>query len=218
MDKTDLAVYFVAGTQDMLCSSVKPSNQLLLCLESALMAGITCFQLREKGHHSLKNADEVSQLAKDCQQLCQRYHVPFFINDNVTLALDVGADGIHVGQDDMPIEQVIQQCQGRLYIGLSVNTLAQAVAANTLDNIDYLGVGPIFPTTSKADAQAVTGTELIRQIRQAGITKPLVGIGGINTANAYKVRAAGADGVAVISAITQSDDLNVSIQFLLSFN
>lgn len=203
MNKNSLAIYFIAGTQDVCAPDGDKKLALLHLLSKACKAGITCFQLREKGEYALKNADEITQLAKACQQLCEHNHVPFFINDDVALARRIKADGIHVGQSDTPIEQVIAACRGDLQIGLSLNNLEQAIKADKIDGIDYYGVGPIFSTTSKVDAQTTTGTALIQQIRQAGINKPLVGIGGINTDNAHVVRAAGADGVAVISAIVQ---------------
>lgn len=187
---------------------------LLSVLKNALTAGITCFQLREKGVHALQNAQELIALASQCKALCQQHQVPFIINDDVNLALHIKADGVHVGQSDTPITQVIKHCAGTLRIGLSINTLEQAIAANAIAGIDYFGVGPIFPTQSKADAQAVVGTTLIERIRQAGITKPMVGIGGITTQNAHSVRQAGADGVAVISAITQAHNCAHSIRKL----
>lgn len=205
-----LNVYFIAGTQDFHPTG----GNLLHCLESALQQGITCFQLREKGANALQDAAATEALARECQALCRRYRVPFFINDDVALALKIGADGVHVGQEDMPVEEVAARCGGKLVLGLSVNTLEQARHFAAIEGIDYFGVGPIFATRSKADAKAVVGPALLQAIRAAGIDKPLVGIGGITTDNAAEVRQAGADGVAVISAITRAQDIAAAIQQL----
>ncbi len=215
MNLTYLTTYFIAGTQD-LPTSRRTAQDLLELLEQALKAGITCFQLREKGEHALQRAKDINTLAHNCKALCKQYQVPFFVNDNVKLALDVAADGVHVGQDDMPIADVINYCDKQFMIGLSINTLEQALAAKNISAIDYLGVGPIFATASKADATATVGTALIEQIRKSGIKKPIVGIGGINTQNASAVRQAGANGVAVISAITQAKDYTSCVQELLN--
>ncbi|KGQ71404.1 thiamine-phosphate pyrophosphorylase [Chelonobacter oris] len=209
-----LSVYFIAGTQDCRHLDLPPQTALLTILAEALKCGISCFQFREKGAFSLQNRQQIAQLAIQCRDLCRRYHVPFFINDDVDLALKIQADGLHVGQDDRPIEQVIAQCQGKLLLGLSINTLQQALANRTLHAVDYFGIGPIFATQSKADAKTVVGLDLIRQIRQQGINKPLVAIGGITAETALSVRQAGADGVAVISAIAQTADMSSTIQQL----
>lgn len=187
---------------------------LLALLKHALNAGITCFQLREKGAHALQNPQAIAKLAHDCKALCQQHQVPFFINDDVDLALHTAADGVHVGQSDTPIDEVIARCAGRLRIGLSINTFEQAQAARHIEAIDYFGVGPVFSTQSKADAQATVGTALIQAMRQAGINQPIVGIGGITIHNAHTVRQAGADGVAVISALTQAQNYAVCVQKL----
>ncbi|EAH4325646.1 thiamine phosphate synthase [Listeria monocytogenes] len=198
--RAELAVYFIAGTQDIVRGTL-PS-----VLEEALKAGITCFQYREKGAGSLQTASERKEMALKCQQLCAKYQVPFIINDDVALALEIGSDGIHVGQNDGEIRQVIASCAGKMKIGLSVHSVSEAVEAERLGSVDYIGVGPIFPTISKADAEPVSGTAILEEIRRAGIKLPIVGIGGINETNSAEVLTAGADGVSVISAITRSDD------------
>ncbi|EHL2688183.1 thiamine phosphate synthase, partial [Listeria monocytogenes] len=122
--------------------------------------------------------------------------------------------GIHVGQTDEAIRQVIASCSGKMKIGLSVHSVSEAKEAERLGAVDYIGVGPIFPTISKADAEPVSGTAILEEIRRAGITIPIVGIGGINETNSAEVLTAGADGVSVISAITQSDDCHSVIKQL----
>ncbi|MBV7434957.1 thiamine phosphate synthase [Cardiobacteriaceae bacterium TAE3-ERU3] len=212
----DLSVYFIAGTQDVVGEPADRVAALLDLLDRALDAGIGCFQLREKGAKALQYPDDIRQLAEACLRRCRAYGVPLFINDDVDLALAIGADGVHVGQGDEAIERVIARCQGKLLIGLTINTLEQAKAASHIDGIDYFGVGAIYATTSKADAKAPAGTGLIEAIRAAGIDKPMVGIGGISMENAAAVRSAGADGVAVISAITQADDVAITVKALTS--
>lgn len=189
-----LAVYFIAGSQDV------PENTLLEVLEDALQAGITCFQFREK---KLANPEK---LAKQCQKLCKQYQVPFFINDDVALALEIEADGIHVGQDDMAIQEVIATCAKKMMIGFSVNTLEQGEEAAQIAELTYIGVGPIYETTSKVDAQPATGVQLIKDIRKAGIALPIVAIGGITAKDILSIHDAGAQGVAVISAITKANN------------
>ncbi|MBC2254404.1 thiamine phosphate synthase [Listeria ivanovii] len=203
-----LAVYFIAGTQDIV------RGNLPWVLEQTLIAGITCFQYREKGARSLQSKDERKEMALTCQQLCQEYQVPFIVNDDVTLALEIGADGIHVGQDDEEILEVIRRVAGKMKIGLSVHSVSEAEEAVRLGAIDYIGVGPIFPTISKDDAEPVSGAGILEEIRRAGIAIPIVGIGGINEANCAEVLVAGADGVSVISAITRSDNCQATIQNL----
>lgn len=207
---------FVAGSQDFYHIKGGKNdriNALLDALELALQSKITAFQFRQKGDLALQDPIEIKQLALECQKLCQKYGVPFIVNDEVRLALELKADGVHVGQEDMAIEEVITLCQKRLFIGLSVNTLEQALKARHLDAVAYLGVGPIFPTPSKKDKQVV-GVELLKKIRDSGVKKPLIAIGGITMHNASKLREYG--GIAVISAITQAKDKALAVGKLLN--
>lgn len=208
---------FVAGSQDFYHIKGGKNdriNALLETLELALQSQITAFQFRQKGDLALQNPTQIKQLALECQKLCKKYGAPFIVNDEVKLALELKADGVHVGQEDMAIEEVITLCKKRLFIGLSVNTLEQALKARHLDNIAYLGVGPIFPTPSKKDAKEVVGINLLKKIHDSGVKKPLVAIGGITTDNALKLREYG--GIAVISAITQAKDKALAIEKLLN--
>ncbi len=207
---------FVAGSQDFYHIKGGKNdriNALLETLELALQSQITAFQFRQKGDLALQDPVEIKQLALKCQKLCQKYGVPFIVNDEVKLALELKADGVHVGQEDMAIEEVIALCKKRLFIGLSVNTLEQALKARHLDVIAYFGVGPIFPTPSKKDKQVV-GVELLKKIKDSGVKKPLIAIGGITMHNASKLREYG--GIAVISAITQAKDKALVIGKLLN--
>ncbi|WRE84588.1 thiamine phosphate synthase [Helicobacter pylori] len=216
-DANCLKLMFVAGSQDFY--HVKGGkndriNALLETLELALQSQITAFQFRQKGDLALQDPTQIKRLALECQKLCQKYSVPFIINDEVRLALELKADGVHVGQEDMAIEEVVTLCQKRLFIGLSVNTLEQALKACHLDHIAYLGVGPIFPTPSKKDAKEVVGVELLKKIHDSGVKKPLIAIGGITMHNAPKLQKF--SGIAVISAITQARDKALAVGKLLN--
>ncbi len=208
---------FVAGSQDFYHIKGDKNdriNALLDTLELALQSQITAFQFRQKGDLALQDPIEIKQLALECQKLCQKYGTPFIVNDEVRLALELKADGVHVGQEDMAIEEVVTLCKKRQFIGLSVNTLEQALKARHLDHIAYLGVGPIFPTPSKKDAKEVVGVNLLKKIHDSGVKKPLIAIGGITTDNASKIQKF--SGIAVISAITQAKDKALAVGKLLN--
>ncbi|MFP6188257.1 thiamine phosphate synthase [Helicobacter pylori] len=215
-DADCLKLMFVAGSQDFYHIKGGKNdriNALLDTLELALQSKITAFQFRQKGDLALQDPTQIKQLALECQKLCQKYGTPFIVNDEVRLALELKADGVHVGQEDMAIEEVVTLCQKRLFIGLSVNTLEQALKARHLDSVAYLGVGPIFPTPSKKDKQVV-GVELLKKIRDSGVKKPLIAIGGITMHNASKLREYG--GIAVISTIAQAKDKALAVEKLLN--
>ncbi|GAA7866452.1 thiamine phosphate synthase [Helicobacter pylori] len=214
-DADCLKLMFVAGSQDFYHIKGGKNdriNALLDTLELALESQITAFQFRQKGDLALQDPVEIKRLALECQKLCKKYGVPFIVNDEAKLALELKADGVHVGQEDMAIEEVITLCKKHLFIGLSVNTLEQALKAHHLDGVAYFGVGPIFPTPSKKDKQVV-GVELLKKIRDSGVKKPLIAIGGITTDNASKLQKS--SGIAVISAITQAKDKALVIETLL---
>lgn len=206
---------FVAGSQDFYHIKGGKNdriNALLDALELALQSKITAFQFRQKGDLALQDPIEIKQLALKCQKLCKKYGAPFIVNDEVKLALELKADGVHVGQEDMAIEEVMVLCKKCQFIGLSVNTLEQALKARHLDGVAYFGVGPIFPTQSKKDKQVV-GVELLKKIKDSGVKKPLISIGGITTHNASKLREYG--GIAVISTIAQAKDKALAVEKLL---
>ncbi|MGL2509073.1 thiamine phosphate synthase [Helicobacter pylori] len=213
-DANCLKLMFVAGSQDFYHIKGDRTNALLDTLELALQSQITAFQFRQKGDLALQDPTQIKQLALECQKLCKKYGAPFIVNDEVQLALELKADGVHVGQEDMAIEEVIALCKKRQFIGLSVNTLEQALKARHLDGVAYFGVGPIFPTPSKKDAKEVVGVELLKKIKDSGVKKPLIAIGGITTDNASKLREYG--GIAVISAITQAKDKALAVGKLLN--
>ncbi len=202
MKRSDLAVYFIMGTENCV-------ENPLTVLEDALKAGITFFQFREKGEKALKGDDYI-HFAKRCQSLCKQFNVPFIVNDDVDLALELNADGVHVGQDDQPLETIRKRFEGKI-VGVSVHTEEEMYTA-VQGEADYVGIGPIFETKSKADAQPAAGVSFLSKARNNFPHFPIVAIGGITTDNAKEVIQAGADGVAVISVISQCSDRKRTVQ------
>lgn len=200
----DLNKYFIMGT-------INCKRDPLLVLEDALQAGITIFQLREKGKNALKG-DEYIQFARQCQKLCKIYNVPFIINDDVELALTLDADGIHVGQEDTEVEKFRSFAENKI-VGVSVHTMEQLELAMA-NGADYAGIGPIYQTTSKDDARASVGLKLLEEAKSQYPKFPIVAIGGISTENSFTVRQTGVNGVAVISAISQSNNVNETVNRL----
>ena len=169
-------------------------------VESALKGGVTCVQLREK------ELDEESFLKEAIEicELCKRYEVPFFINDNVDIAIKCHADGIHVGQEDMEASKVRERVGEEMMIGVSVHSVAEAIEA-VKNGADCLGVGSMFSTSTKKDVDLLP-KETLRDIC-AAVDIPVVAIGGINRSNILKLSGSGADGVALVSAIFASEDI-----------
>jgi len=160
------------------------------------LGGATLVQLREKRMPEL----EFYEQARAAMAIAERNGVKLIINDRVDIALAVGAHGVHLGQNDMPPEAARRLLGPEAIIGYSTHTVGQALAALTLP-IDYVAIGPIFQTATKTDTSPVLGLEGLRAVRQATGKVPLVAIGGITLANAAEVTQAGADSVAVISAL-----------------
>ncbi|MFB5677979.1 thiamine phosphate synthase [Paenibacillus terreus] len=173
-------------------------------LREAIAGGVTMFQFREKGAGSL-TGQAAYELARELQAVCREAGVPFIVNDDVDMAAVLGADGIHVGQEDAPAASLRSRLGHEAIVGVSAHSVEEAGRA-IADGADYLGVGPMYPTLSKSDARPVQGPLLIQELRSHGITIPLVGIGGITPEKAPPVLAAGADGVSVISAISQAEE------------
>ncbi|HJA27087.1 MAG TPA: thiamine phosphate synthase [Candidatus Limosilactobacillus intestinigallinarum] len=200
-DPNMLRVYLVGGTQDV----GNDPDRFLHDVEVALAAGVTAFQYREKDGSQLDHAATV-KMATRLRDLTRHYRVPYFIDDDEELALQVGADGVHVGQKDQRIETVIRRAAGQLMIGYSCNTAAEIAKANRLAAVDYVGAGPVFPTTSKADADPALGLGELARLNIAS-QHPLVAIGGISQANLAATLKTGVAGVAVISMILGSHDI-----------
>ena len=176
-------------------------------VESALKGGATCVQLREKkldDEAFLKEAIEISAL-------CKQYGVPFFINDNVEIAIKCHADGIHVGQEDMEAAQVRQRVGDDMIIGVSVHSVEEALEA-VRNGADCLGVGAMFSTSTKTDVN-VLPKETLRDIC-AAVNIPVVAIGGIGKSNISQLADTGVDGVALVSAIFAADDIESECRLL----
>ena len=169
---------------------------------AAIDGGVDVVQLREKG----TSAKERYQLGLELREETRAAGVPLIVNDRVDIAAAIDADGVHLGDDDLPISVAREQLGKDAMVGRSVSTPAAAREAEAA-GADYLGVGAIFGTNSKETTpeQSNVGLERIRAVREA-VDIPFVGIGGVTPENAESVAAAGADGVAVISAITGADD------------
>lgn len=193
--RCDVSLYLVTD------SSLSLGRSLEYSVEEAVKGGVTLVQLREK------EADSATfyQLAVHLKKILQPYGVPLIINDRLDIALAVDADGLHIGQHDLPYT-VARRLLGRdKIIGLSVETVEEARLANALD-VDYIAFSPVFNTQTKLDIAKPLGLKGIQEI--AAFTKhQTVGIGGINCKNAKQVREAGADGIAVVSAILAQQDI-----------
>lgn len=169
-------------------------------VEKAIKGGVTFVQFREK------KLDEESFLneALEIQKLCRKYNIPFVINDNVEIAKKINADGVHVGQSDMDAGNVRAILGKDKILGVSAQTVEQALLAEK-QGADYLGVGAVFPTGSKADAEDVS-YETLKAICRA-VSIPVVAIGGIGVSNVSKLKGSGISGIAVISAIFAAKDI-----------
>jgi thiamine-phosphate pyrophosphorylase len=178
---------------------------------SAIEGGADVIQFRDKTASSRKLYDD----ARAIRKLTRQTNVVFIVNDRIDIALAVDADGVHVGQKDLPAQVARQLIGKNKILGISAETLEQAVQAEK-DGADYLGVGPIFEARStKPDAGEPMGLLLLRQVRQT-CQVPIIAIGGINLINAREVIQAGADGIAVISAIASSNDVAAAARELKS--
>ena len=199
--KEDLLLYAVTDR------SWLNGETLYAQVEKALKGGVTFVQLREKALDEQAFLEE----AKEIQKLCAQYHVPFVINDNVEIAAQIGADGVHVGQSDMEAGDVREKLGPDRIIGVSAQTVEQAVRAQER-GADYLGVGAVFPTGSKADAVEVSH-ETVRAIAEA-VDIPVIAIGGITKDNVSELSGTGICGIAVISAIFAQEDIEGAARVL----
>lgn len=176
-------------------------------VEEALKGGVTCVQLREK----TLEEEAFLQEAKNICALCRRYKVPFIVNDNVDIALACGADGVHVGQEDMLAGEVRRRVGEKMLLGVSVHTVEEALDA-VKSGADYLGLGAVFPTSTKTDVDQMP-LETLRAICGA-VEIPVVGIGGIKKENIRSLAGSGLDGVAVVSAIFSAPDIEAACREL----
>lgn len=188
----NLALYFV--TEDG-----KPIDQLLRTAEEAVKGGVTIVQLREKSCDSLT----FYQKARRLKDMLDHYHVPLMINDRVDIALAINAAGVHIGQEDIPLQAVRKIVPQSMMVGVSAATVEEALEAEAA-GANYLGVGSAFPTYTKKDATALP-PGMLEEITSA-VSIPTVAIGGITLDNVSLLKDTGIDGVAVISAISRADD------------
>lgn len=193
-DKKDLLLYAVTDRAWL------GDKTLSWQVEESLKGGATMIQLREKHldhEHFLKEAKEI-------KELCRKYQVPFLINDDVDLAVEVDADGVHVGQHDMEAGEVRKKIGPNRILGVSAQTVEQALLAQQA-GADYLGVGAVFPTGTKDDADAVS-IQTLGEICHA-VSVPVVAIGGIGQHNVMQLAGSGICGIAVVSAIYAQPDI-----------
>lgn len=200
-DKHSLRLYAVTDRawvgRQTLCQQV----------EAALQGGVTCVQLREKH----LDRDTFLAEAKQICALCRRYGVPFIVNDDLDVALACGADGIHVGQDDMPAAEVRRRAGRRLIVGVSAHTPEEARLAEAA-GADYLGAGAVFGSATKTDASLLTPAGL--QAVCAAVHIPVVAIGGVNARNILQLQGSGAAGAAVVSGIFGAPDITAACREL----
>lgn len=200
-DKKDLLLYAVTDR------SWLKGQTLSAQVEQALKGGATFVQLREKN----LDREQMLEEALEIKKLCQVYGVPFVINDDVELAKSVDADGVHVGQDDMEAGNVRALLGDEKIIGVSAHSVEEALRAEAA-GADYLGVGAVYSTSTKADAGAIKH-ETVREICSA-VKIPVVGIGGVSAENLMQLKGNGLSGVAVVSAIFAQPDIETATRKL----
>jgi thiamine-phosphate pyrophosphorylase len=172
-------------------------------VRSALKAGVKVVQYREKNKSSREMFEEALKLRRICRK------ITFLVNDRVDIALAVGADGVHLGQDDMPLPIARKILGKKRLIGLTVHNLKEALLAHK-QGADYLGVSPIFLTATKLDSGKPVGLSMLKKIRRH-IKSPIVAVGGINLSNAKEAFLSGADSVSAISAVLNKKDVKKEI-------
>lgn len=201
MKNIDLTLYLVTDNSDDV-------KKFLKTIEEGIKGGVTVVQIREKTADTL----DFYNLALKVKEITAKYKVPLIINDRVDIALAIDADGVHVGQSDMPCDVTRKLIGEDKILGVSAATIDEAKKAQK-DGADYIGTGAVFPTATKDDAPSVTKNELKEIIKSIDI--PVVAIGGINLENASQLTDTGIAGLSVVNAIMSSDDPKKSSQELL---
>ena len=202
-NKELLKLYFICGT------TTCQGKDLYSVVEEALKGGITLFQFREKGKGALEGKEKV-ELAVKIQNLCKKYNVPFIVNDDIELALEIAADGVHVGQDDLDVDEIRKLMPDKI-IGLSIGN-EEELKQSKVEYVDYVGVGPVFVTQSKDDAGGAIGYEGLELMRKLLPTMPLVAIGGIQTQHIKDIMKTNVEGVSIISAISYSKNIEKTVR------
>lgn len=194
VDKKDMLLYLVTDRRWL------KEKTLPEVVKLAIENNVTFVQLREKN----LDYEKFKELAIEIKKITDEYQIPFVINDNIKIAMEIDADGVHVGQKDLAAAKARQLLGRDKILGVSVNTVEQAIEAEKA-GADYLGVGSIFSTKSKLDAAGIDMDE-VNKITKA-VSIPAVGIGGINSENIHLLKNSGLDGIAVISAILAQEDI-----------
>ena len=205
-NKELLKLYFICGTTTCL------GKDLYTVVEDALKGGITLFQFREKGKGALEGKEKL-ELAIKLQNICKKYNVPFIVNDDIELALEIDADGVHVGQDDLGVDEIRKLMPDKI-IGLSIGN-EEELKQSKVEYVDYVGVGPVYVTQSKDDAGGAIGYEGLELMRRFLPEMPLVAIGGIQTQHIKDVMKTNVDGVSIISAISYSDNIEKTVREMI---
>lgn len=201
MNEIDLSLYLVTDNSDDV-------DKFLNTIEEAIKGGATVVQIREKTAETL----DFYNLALKVKEITTKYNVPLIINDRVDVALAIDADGVHVGQSDMPCDVTRRLIGSDKILGVSASTIEEAKKAES-NGADYIGTGAVFPTATKDDAPSVTKEELTEIVKSINI--PVVAIGGINLDNASQLTDTGIAGLSVVSAIMSSDNPKESSEELL---
>ncbi len=178
-------------------------------LENIIRSGADAVQYRAKRLSKRQYYENVSSLLP----IARQNRVPLFVNDYLDIALAISADGIHLGQNDLPCAAARPLVPRHMILGVSTHSLDEASRA-VLDGADYVAIGSIFPTTTKESPEAIVGTEMIGMVKEKVGTLPLIAIGGIHAGNAHSVIRAGADGIAVASAVLRADDPSGAVKEL----
>ena len=202
-NKELLKLYFICGTTTCL------GKDLYTVVEDALKGGITLFQFREKGKGALEGKEKL-ELAVKIQDLCKKYNVPFIVNDDIELALAIDADGVHVGQDDLGVDEIRKLMPNKI-IGLSIGN-EEELKQSKVEYVDYVGVGPVYVTQSKDDAGGAIGYEGLELMKKLLPQMPLVAIGGIQTQHIKDIMKTNVDGVSIISAISYSENIEETVR------
>lgn len=202
MNNIDLSLYLVTDNSDNV-------EKFLNTIEEGIKGGVSVVQIREKTADTL----DFYNLALKVKEITTKYNVPLIINDRVDVALAIGADGVHVGQSDMPCDVTRKLVGSDKIVGVSAATIEEAKKAEK-DGADYIGTGAVFPTATKDDAPSITKKDLTEIVESINI--PVVAIGGITLENAHELKDTGIAGFSVVSAIMSSDNPKKSSEDLLN--
>lgn len=194
LSKDDLLLYAITDRGSL------DKKEFFEKIEEALQGGVTILQLREKE----LDEDSFTDEAIEVKAICRKYGVPLIINDNVNVAIKSGADGVHVGIEDMPIDEIRRKAPDSFIIGATCKTVEQAQSAERL-GADYMGVGAVFPSPTKKNAVRIT-REQLKEICSS-VSIPAVAIGGITLENVGELQGGGMSGIAVVSAVFSADDI-----------